>query len=112
MWCAGNIAATGAKKASSRIRWLKPTSPRGWQSRARGDRTLFGSEAGVEAAWRVVNAVLNCDEPQHEYDSGSWGPAAAEQIAAHIGGWIEPSRTGYRSTLGPEGGRDERGPSQ
>ena len=29
----------------------------------RGDRTLFGSEAGVEAAWRVVNDVLSTDQP-------------------------------------------------
>jgi glucose-6-phosphate 1-dehydrogenase len=43
----------------------------------RGDRTLFGSEAGVEAAWRVVNPILNGDEPVVEYDCGSWGPTQA-----------------------------------
>jgi glucose-6-phosphate 1-dehydrogenase len=56
----------------------------------RGDRTLFGSEAGVEAAWRVVDPILNCDE-LYEYDCGSWGPAEAERIAATVGGWITPS---------------------
>ena len=60
----------------------------------RGDRTLFGSEADVEAAWRVVDPILNDDEPPYEYDRGSWGPAEAERIAAHIGGWIEPSIPG------------------
>ena len=56
----------------------------------RGDHTLFGSEAGVEAAWRIVDPVLNSDLPLHEYDRGSWGLAEAERIAASIGGWIKP----------------------
>jgi glucose-6-phosphate 1-dehydrogenase len=59
----------------------------------RGDRMLFGSEAGVEAAWRIVDPILNGGEPLYEYDGGSWGPAEAEQIAAGVtgpGGWIEP----------------------
>jgi len=43
----------------------------------RGDRTLFGSEAGVEAAWRVVNGVLSTDQPLYEYEPGSWGPSEA-----------------------------------
>jgi glucose-6-phosphate 1-dehydrogenase len=57
----------------------------------RGDRTLFGSEAGVEAAWRIVDPILNRDEAPHEYDRGSWGPAEPDRIAANLGGWIEPS---------------------
>ena len=56
----------------------------------RGDRTLFGSEAGVEAAWRIVDPIVNRDQPLHEYDCGSWGPVEAAQIAADIGGWIDP----------------------
>jgi glucose-6-phosphate 1-dehydrogenase len=56
----------------------------------RGDRTLFGSEAGVEAAWRIVDAILDPAEPPREYDAGSWGPADAERIVAHAGGWIAP----------------------
>ncbi len=59
----------------------------------RGDRTLFGSEAGTEAAWRVVDPILNVDGPLHEYDRGSCGPAEAEPMAAEAGGWIEPSAT-------------------
>ena len=57
----------------------------------RGERTLFGSEAGVDAAWRVVDPILNRDEPPYEYEAGSWGPAEAERIATHRSGWIEPS---------------------
>ncbi|MGE3178475.1 MAG: glucose-6-phosphate dehydrogenase [Vicinamibacterales bacterium] len=40
-----------------------------------GDRTLFGSEAGVEAAWRIVEPVLHLAEPPHLYADGSDGPA-------------------------------------
>jgi glucose-6-phosphate 1-dehydrogenase len=43
----------------------------------RGDRTLFGSEAGVEAAWRVVNPILKGAGPVFEYDCGSRGPTQA-----------------------------------
>jgi glucose-6-phosphate 1-dehydrogenase len=57
----------------------------------RGDRTLFGSEAGVEASWRIVDPILNSDQPVYEYECGSRGPVEAERMAAGGGGWIEPS---------------------
>jgi glucose-6-phosphate 1-dehydrogenase len=56
----------------------------------RGDRTLFGSEDGVEAAWRVVDPILNSAPPLCEYERGTWGPVEAERIAEDAGGWIEP----------------------
>ena len=59
----------------------------------RGDRMLFGSEAGVEAAWRIVDPILRQDQPLHAYEDGSWGPSEAERIASEAGGWIEPRRT-------------------
>jgi len=59
----------------------------------RGDRTLFGSEAGVEAAWRIVNGVLSTDLPLCEYDTGSRGPVEADKLVADAGGWIEPGAT-------------------
>jgi glucose-6-phosphate 1-dehydrogenase len=40
----------------------------------RGERTLFGSQAGVEASWRIVDSVLNSDEAPTIYEPGSWGP--------------------------------------
>jgi glucose-6-phosphate 1-dehydrogenase len=57
----------------------------------RGDRTLFGSEAGVEAAWRVVNPILTDDGPVFEYDCGSWGPSEAGRATADAGGWLDPN---------------------
>jgi len=56
-----------------------------------GDRTLFGSEAGVEAAWRIVDPILNLDKPPASYDAGSWGPDQAAGLAAQVGGWIPSS---------------------
>jgi glucose-6-phosphate 1-dehydrogenase len=56
----------------------------------RGDRTLFGSEAAVEASWRIVNGVLSTDAPLHAYAAGSRGPAEADRLAAEAGGWVEP----------------------
>ena len=55
-----------------------------------GDGTLFGSEAGVEAAWRIVDPALKSDEAPSEYDRGTWGPAEAKRIAANVGGWVNP----------------------
>jgi glucose-6-phosphate 1-dehydrogenase len=57
----------------------------------RGDRTLFGSEAGVEEAWRIVNDVLSTAGPLHAYAPGSWGPAEAASLAADVGGWNHPA---------------------
>jgi glucose-6-phosphate 1-dehydrogenase len=42
-----------------------------------GDHTLFGSFAGIAAAWRIVDSVLESDTALHEYDCGSRGPAEA-----------------------------------
>jgi len=59
----------------------------------RGDQTLFGSEAGVEAAWRVVEPVLDAARAPHEYEQGSWGPEEADRLARDAGGWIVPRPT-------------------
>ena len=48
-------------------------------------------ESGVEASWRIVDPILNTDQPVYEYDCGSAGPVEAERMAAGGGGWIEPS---------------------
>ena len=39
-----------------------------------GDRTLFGSQAGVEASWAIVQPVLDAPGPPLPYPRGSWGP--------------------------------------
>jgi glucose-6-phosphate 1-dehydrogenase len=56
----------------------------------RGDATLFAREDAVEAAWAVVEPILESAAPVVEYEPGSWGPAAADALTADIGGWDAP----------------------
>jgi glucose-6-phosphate 1-dehydrogenase len=55
-----------------------------------GDRALFTSRGSVEAAWRVVNDVLTDHDAALPYVPGTWGPEAADALAADWGGWREP----------------------
>jgi glucose-6-phosphate 1-dehydrogenase len=43
----------------------------------RGDQTLFAREDAVEAAWRIVDPVLDTQAPVRPYKPGTWGPDAA-----------------------------------
>ncbi|MBU6249200.1 MAG: glucose-6-phosphate dehydrogenase [Xanthomonadaceae bacterium] len=56
----------------------------------RGDATLFTSDASVEAAWAVVDPVLDLPEPVAPYRAGSWGPAAAADLPDGNEGWHDP----------------------
>jgi glucose-6-phosphate 1-dehydrogenase len=49
-----------------------------------GDAMLFVREDAVEAAWTVVEPVLDSVTPVHQYDPGTWGPAEADRLAADI----------------------------
>jgi len=61
----------------------------------RGDHSLFGSEAGVEAAWAVVDRLLGEAQPSIPYPAGSWGPPeAGGLIDPALGGWHEPRACG------------------
>ena len=42
-----------------------------------GDHTLFGSFDGIAVAWRIVEGILDTDEPPHWYEPGSLGPPEA-----------------------------------
>ena len=52
-----------------------------------GDGALFTSQDAVEAAWAVVDGVLEQHAPALPYARGSWGPAAADALIAADGGW-------------------------
>ncbi len=52
-----------------------------------GDARRFARTDGVMEAWRVVQPVLDRPGPVHLYDQGSWGPAAASELCASLGGW-------------------------
>ncbi len=56
----------------------------------RGDTALFTQDDSVEAAWRVVDPVLTAQTPVLEYDPGTWGPAAANDIVNGEDVWHDP----------------------
>ncbi|HET6553027.1 MAG TPA: glucose-6-phosphate dehydrogenase [Dyella sp.] len=55
-----------------------------------GDASQFATDAGVEAAWAMIEPVLDHGGPVHEYDPGTWGPQAADALTAAHGGWHDP----------------------
>ena len=56
----------------------------------RGDASLFTRDDCVEAAWRVIDPVLDNAEPLHGYEPGTWGPPAAAGILDSDDGWHDP----------------------
>jgi glucose-6-phosphate 1-dehydrogenase len=50
-----------------------------------GDPTLFARQDAVEAAWAIVNPVLEHANPLFAYECGSVGPAEAKRLVG--GGW-------------------------
>ncbi|HSC63932.1 MAG TPA: glucose-6-phosphate dehydrogenase [Caldimonas sp.] len=55
-----------------------------------GDGSLFTRQDAVEAAWAVVDRALVDHAPCLPYAQGTWGPAAADALAAGDGGWHNP----------------------
>ena len=55
-----------------------------------GDGVLFARQDEVEAAWEIVQPILQTPTPVYEYAQGSWGPEEAESLAASVGGWYCP----------------------
>jgi glucose-6-phosphate 1-dehydrogenase len=56
----------------------------------RGDTSLFTQDDTVEAAWRVIDPVLQDPLPVVEYEPGSWGPAAADAVVGAGEVWHNP----------------------
>ena len=57
-----------------------------------GDQTLFAREDIVEAAWSIVDPVLDNDKcVVHEYEPGTWGPPGANEMVQSVGGWVVPN---------------------
>jgi glucose-6-phosphate 1-dehydrogenase len=56
-----------------------------------GDPTLFVREDAVEAAWAVVEDVLDNATPVHPYAPGTWGPREADRLTASHEGWRDPA---------------------
>ncbi len=56
----------------------------------KGDPLLFVRQDAVEAAWVIVDPILNNVVPLQTYEPGTWGPPAATDFAKAIGGWSDP----------------------
>jgi len=53
-----------------------------------GDRSLFTSSSGLDAAFHAFAPVLGDSRPEIQlYDDGSWGPAAANALTGDVG-WL------------------------
>ncbi len=55
-----------------------------------GNGALFTREDAVEAAWAVVDPVLDTHPPVQRYKTGSWGPKQADALIAAHGYWHNP----------------------
>ena len=56
-----------------------------------GDATLFAGQDSVEAAWRVVEPILDNVTSLHQYEPDTWGPPQAEILQAGQVGWYNPT---------------------
>lgn len=56
-----------------------------------GDATLFARQDVVEAAWKIVEPLLNDPIIPDEYEPGTWGPASADRLTRTVGGWNNPA---------------------
>jgi glucose-6-phosphate 1-dehydrogenase len=56
-----------------------------------GDSTLFARQDAVDAAWEIVEPILNDATPVHDYEPGTWGPPDAARLTADVGGWHQPA---------------------
>jgi len=67
-----------------------------------GDRALFKDRHEIEAAWRIVQPVIDywTEHPMSElptYPAGSWGPPEADRLIEVYGDWRNPEGEVSRS---------------
>jgi glucose-6-phosphate 1-dehydrogenase len=55
-----------------------------------GNRLPFARQDAVEAAWRVVDPILDAGVPVHPYARGTWGPAEADRLLPEGDTWHDP----------------------
>jgi glucose-6-phosphate 1-dehydrogenase len=57
----------------------------------RGDGSLFTRDDCVEAAWRVIDPILDNATPVLEYEPATWGPPEAGRIVKGNSVWRNPA---------------------
>jgi glucose-6-phosphate 1-dehydrogenase len=63
-----------------------------------GDTTLFARQDEVEAAWAVVDPVLDMDTVPFEYTQGTWGPKEADDVIVGDCSWHNPGADAHSWT--------------
>ena len=66
---------------------------------AAGDQALFAREDTVEAAWRIVDPILDAEAVPIGYKPGTWGPAEADALISGDGQWHVPMAAAPSATL-------------
>jgi glucose-6-phosphate 1-dehydrogenase len=65
----------------------------------KGDSALFARQDEVEAAWAIVDPILNAaGTPVNEYPVGSWGPKIADDLIADVCSWHDPGADAHTWT--------------
>jgi glucose-6-phosphate 1-dehydrogenase len=65
----------------------------------KGDSGLFARQDEVEAAWAIVDPILNATgTPVNEYAVGSWGPKIADQLVDGVCSWHDPGADAHTWT--------------
>jgi glucose-6-phosphate 1-dehydrogenase len=59
-----------------------------------GDSTHFTRQDSIEAAWRIVQPLLDSPPPAYRYARKTWGPSQADKLVANWGGWQSPWKPG------------------
>lgn len=56
----------------------------------KGDAMQFVREDAVEAAWGIVEPILDDVTPLYEYEPGTWGPKECDRLVDGLEGWHNP----------------------
>ena len=56
-----------------------------------GDESYFAREDSVEAAWQIVDPILDDAVPVHAYEPNTWGPKEAAGLLPAGPGWHNPA---------------------
>ncbi len=56
-----------------------------------GERWLFARQDTVEAAWEIVDPVLDDVVGVHPYARGTWGPKEADRLLPGRDTWHDPA---------------------
>ncbi len=55
-----------------------------------GETRRFGRTDALDEQWRIVEPLLQTPPRLRLYDEGRLGPAESDDLAADLGGWVEP----------------------